>query len=244
MSEQSMNTVTQSPAVRTERFFQRFTLAQRWEHALLILSFLVLLLTGLPQKYRSANWSQQILATPERVDLVQTIHHIAAVVLILEVVYHLGRAIWLMAKRRLPADVFVNWQDFKDAGQMVGYLLFLRKEKPEFGKYNFEQKVTYWFFFVGIGIMVVSGIIIWFPEAVTRVLPGSVVPAAKLAHSTEAIAAAIFLVIWHFYHVHIERFNLSIFTGKLNEEDMQTYHAREYERLTGETSEQSRGGQQ
>ncbi len=157
MSDQEINSTPQPIPMRTERFFQRFTLAQRWEHALLILSFLVLLLTGLPQKYRTTSWSQQILATPEQLQLVQTIHHIAAVVLILEVIYHIGRAFLLMARRRLPADIFVNWQDVKDAGQMVAYLLFLRKEKPKFGKYNFEQKVTYWFIFVGIGIMVVSG---------------------------------------------------------------------------------------
>ena len=69
---------------------------------------------------------------------------------------------------------------------------------------------------------------IWFPEIITRVLPGGIVPASKLAHSTEAIVAAIFIVIWHFYHVHLQRLNLSIFTGYLSEE---------FERLTGESDE-------
>ncbi len=159
-------------------------------------------------------------------------------VLILEVVYHLGLAIYQMARRRLSADIFITWQDVQDAGKMVAYLLFIRKEKPVFGKYNFEQKITYWFIFVGIGIMVVTGLILWFPETVTWVLPGSVVPASKVAHSTEAIVAAIFIVLWHFFHVHLERLNLSIFTGKMNEEDMKTYHALEYDRLTGEKAGQ------
>jgi hypothetical protein len=61
-----------------------------------------------------------------------------------------------------------------------------------------------------------------------------VIPAAKMAHSTEAIMTAIFVVIWHFYHVHIERLNLSIFTGRLSEQEMRTYHADEFEHLTGE----------
>jgi hypothetical protein len=71
----------------------------------------------------------------------------------------------------------------------------------------------------------------WFPEAVTRVFPGGVIPAAIMAHSTEAIVTAIFIVIWHFYHVHLERLNLSIFSGWLNEEDMRTYHSLEYYQL-------------
>lgn len=243
MSEQKTDTSTETPPLQTVRMFRRFSLGQRWEHVLLMLSFTVLLLTGLPQRYRASGWSQQILATPDAVILVQTIHRIAAVVLILEVIYHLGAAIYQMARRKLSADIFITWQDVRDAGRMVAYLLFLRKDKPAFGKYNFEQKITYWFIFVGIGIMVVTGLILWFPETVTWVLPGSVVPASKVAHSTEAIVAAIFIVLWHFFHVHLERLNLSIFTGRMNEDDMKTYHAREYERLTGEKVGQDGGKQ-
>lgn len=219
--------------VITQRVFQRFTLSQRWEHGILILSFTILLLTGLPQKY-FASWGHFILTNPESLLLVRQIHHIAAIVLTLEAVYHVGHGIYLMARRRLSAAIFPTWQDVVDAWQTIKYLLFLSKNKPGSGKYNFEQKFTYWFLFVGIGIMVVSGFILWFPLVWTRILPGGIIPAAQLAHSSEAIAAGVFVVIWHFYHVHLQRLNLSIFTGKLDEEDMRAYHEREFERLTGE----------
>jgi formate dehydrogenase gamma subunit len=239
------NTPAAAP-VRVERTFQRFTLGQRWEHALLILSITVLLLTGLPQKYRDTSWSQWLLSTPERVELIQQIHHIAALVLTAEVLYHIGRAVYLMFRRRLPGEMLPHWQDVRDAWQMIRYLLFLTRKKPAYGKYNFEQKFTYWFLFFGIGILVISGFILWFPETVTRFLPGGVIPAALLAHSNEAIVAAIFIVVWHFYHVHLERLNLSIFTGKLNEEEMRSFHAAEFERLTGENANptQDKGGSQ
>lgn len=242
MSAVSQSRPVTARAVQTLRFFQRFTRAQRWEHGLLILSFTVLFLTGVVQKYRDMAWSQSILATPERLEMIRNIHHIAAIVLTLEVVYHLGRAIYQLAKRRLSPAMLPTMQDVRDAGQMFRYLLFLSRRKPKFGKYNFEQKFTYWFLFFGIGIMVVTGFVIWFPIQVTQILPGGVVPAAKLAHSTEAIAAAIFVVIWHIYHVHLERLNLSMFTGRLNEEDMKKYHAAEYERLTGQAADDSGGG--
>ncbi len=228
----------QYDGVRTERTFRRFTLGQRWEHAVLMLSFTVLLLTGLPQKY-FGSWGHQILTTPERLLFVRQIHRIFAVILTLEVLYHLGRGVVLLVRRQLPGDIFPAWQDVQDAWQMLKYLLFLTDKKPKFGKYNFEQKFTYWFLFLGIGIMVISGFIIWFPILFTRVFPGGLIPAALLAHSSEAIAAAIFVVIWHFYHVHVERLNLSIFTGRLNERDMREYHSQEYERLTGEAIEDS-----
>lgn len=151
--------------------FPRFDLGQRWEHLILILSGVVLLLTGLPQKYPAFSISQDLLSSPERVNLIRQIHHIAALVLTLELLYHLGRAILLLARRKLPGDLLPTWQDVLDAGEMIRYLLFLRKDKPSFGKYNFEQKVTYWFLFFGFGIMTITGFIIWFPVQFTRFFP-------------------------------------------------------------------------
>jgi formate dehydrogenase subunit gamma len=233
----SGNRTNPSPTAQQERTFLRFALGQRWEHAILFLSGLVLLLTGLPQKYREFSLSQDLLSTLERVKLIQQIHHIAAVVLILEVIYHLGKIIVSLVRRKLPGDLLPTWQDVRDAGQMLQYLLFMRKDKPKFGKYNFEQKVTYWFVFFSIGMMVISGLIIWFPVWFTQFLPGGMVPASKLAHSTESIVLVVFIVIWHFYHVHLERMNLSMFTGRLSEDEMREFHEKEYERLTaGEDS--------
>jgi formate dehydrogenase subunit gamma len=237
MSTQSPQNAKASSYVHIERSFRRFATGQRWEHVVLVLSILVLLLTGLPQKFRATTWSQNLLSSPEKVSTVRQIHHIAALLLTIEVIYHLGRAIYLMTRRRLPGDIFPTFQDVRDAWQMLKFLLFLTRKKPVFGKYNFEQKVTYWFLFAGIGILVVSGFILWFPLIFTNFLPGGIVPAAKLAHSNEAIVAAIFIVIWHFFHVHIERLNLSIFTGRLSEEEMRTYHTAEFERLTGEKAD-------
>ena len=232
-----MSQAVPEPRVRTERTFQRFTIGQRWEHAILILGVTIQLLTGLPQRFRTATWSQQLLPTPERVELVQDIHHISAVVLILLAIYHLGRGALLLSRRKLSADIFPTWDDVRDAASMVKYLLFLSKEKPRYGKYSFEQKFTYWFLFVALGILGVSGLILWFPEIATRVLPGGIVPAAKFAHSTEAIIVAVFVILWHVYHVHVERLNLSMFTGRLSEKEMQEHHAREYDRLVSSEAE-------
>jgi len=242
MSERKRSMKTTNTIVESKRVFRRFTLGQNWEHAVLLISGAILFFTGLPQKYRTTSWSQQLLSTPERLETIQTIHHIAAILLILLVVYHIGHGIYMMARRRLRADIFPSMQDLSDAWQMIKYLLFLSDRKPLFGKYNFEQKFTYWFIFFNIAIMVITGVVIWFPELITRFMPGGVIPASKLAHSTEAIAAAIFIVIWHFYHVHIERLNVSIFTGYLNEEDMKNYHVMEYEHLTGNITEGSESG--
>ena len=246
-----MNAPRKQPAttaarVKLERTFQRFTIGQRWEHAILILSVTGLLFTGLPQKYQTTDWSQWLISSPERLAQIQQIHHIFALLLIADVLYHLFRGIRLMARRRLPEAIFPTWQDLRDAWQMIKFLLFLTRKKPVYGKYNFEQKFTYWFLFFGFGILVLSGLVLWFPVAITHFLPGGIVPAAYLAHSNEAIVAAVFIVIWHFYHVHFQRLNLSIFTGRLSEDEMRDYHSAEYQRLSGEaaTKSETQGGSQ
>lgn len=213
------------------RTFPRFSVSQRWEHAIFLVCIAILLLTGLPQKYNTSTWSQAIISSPNRLNLIQQIHHITALVLTALVLYHLGNAIYLILRRKLPGEMLPTLQDVKDAWNMLLYLVFIKKHKPAFGKFNFEQKVTYWFLFFSIGIMVISGYIMWFPEVVTRLLPGGVIPGAIMAHSTEAIVTIIFIVLWHFYHVHFERLNLSIFSGWLNEDDMREYHSLEYDRL-------------
>ena len=226
-----------TPLTKQERTYLRFSSGQRWEHLILLACCLVLLLTGLPQKYRGFSISQDLLSTPERIELIRQVHHITAILLGLLVLYHLIRILVMMSRRKLPGDLLPTVQDLRDAGQMIQYLLFLRKDKPKFGRYNFEQKVTYWVVFFSILLMGVSGLIVWFPVQATQFLPGGVVPAAKLAHSTESIVMAIFILIWHVYHVHIERLNLSIFTGRLSEDEMRTYHEKEYERLVDRSGE-------
>jgi len=238
------NQTQPTPALRVKlvRTFPRFNLSQRWEHAVLLLCVAVLLATGLPQKYHTTTWSQAIITSPERLNTIQQIHHITALVLTALVLYHLGKAIYLISRRKLPGDMLPTLQDIKDAWAMLLYLIYIRKQKPAFGKYNFEQKVTYWFLFFSLGIMLVSGYVMWFPKVVTRLIPGGVIPGAIMAHSTEAIVTLIFIVLFHFYHVHIERLNLSIFSGWLNEEDMRTYHSLEYRQLVREPhSEQDSG---
>ena len=61
---------------------------------------------------------------------------------------------------------------------------------------------------------------------------GGMIPAATLAYSTEVLVAAIFVVIWRFDHVLVERSKLSVLTGRFSESEMQEYHRLEYERLT------------
>jgi hypothetical protein len=76
-----------------------------------------------------------------------------------------------------------------------------------------------------------TGFIMWNPINAARFLPGDIIPAAKAAHGAEAILAAVAIVIWHFYSVHIKTFSKAMFTGKMTQHQMEEEHALELARL-------------
>jgi hypothetical protein len=95
------------------------------------------------------------------------------------------------------------------------------------GRYTFEEKMEYWAFVWGVIVMGTTGFIMWNPITTVHFLPGEVIPAAKTAHGWEAVLAILAIIIWHMYGVHLKRFNKSMFTGKMSEEEMLHEHPLE-----------------
>lgn len=118
-------------------------------------------------------------------------------------------------------------KDVKDAFQAFAYNLGLAKTYPQMGRYTFEEKMEYWAFVWGAIIMGVTGFMMWNPITTARFLPGEFIPAAKAAHGGEALLAVLAIIIWHMYGVHIRRFNKSMWTGYLTEEEMLHEHPLE-----------------
>jgi hypothetical protein len=75
----------------------------------------------------------------------------------------------------------------------------------------------------------------WFPEAFTRVIPGWGVNLAQIIHSQEALLAAGFIVVFHYFNSHFrpEKFPLDtvMFSGRITEEEMRHERARQLDRL-------------
>lgn len=213
--------------MKSERTFLRFPLAYRIEHWVMVLSFTVLAVTGLVQKYAQSDVSIWLIRTMGGLETVRIIHRIAATVLMLEAVYHVGLVGYNLIVRRYGADLMLTWTDAKNAFQALLFNLGLRDERPQQGRYTFEEKFEYFAIIWGTVVMIVTGIMLWNPIATTAVLPGEIVPAAKIVHSGEALLAVLAIIVWHFYHVHIRVFNKSMFTGHLSEEEMKHEHPLE-----------------
>jgi hypothetical protein len=68
--------------------FGRFTLSQRLEHLTLLLSFTVLAITGLVQKFVGSPLAELSIRVMGGIENVRIIHHVAAIVLLVLCAYH------------------------------------------------------------------------------------------------------------------------------------------------------------
>ena len=212
---------------KTSRTYERFPLVRRIEHFTMLLSFTTLGLTGLPQKYPDAGLSVGILNVLGGIENLRTIHHIAAIVMLLGTIWHILYFGYLSYVQRARLSMLPSLQDAKDALQAFLYNVGLSKQHPQMGRYTFEEKMEYWAFVWGTFVMVATGFMMWNPIATVKFLPGEFVPAAKAAHGGEAVLAVLAIIIWHLYGVHIKRFNKSMFTGQMDEDVMLDEHPLE-----------------
>lgn len=171
--------------------------------------------------------SQAILRLLGGIETTRIIHHSAAVILMLEVVYHLGALGYRIFVRRTYLSMLPSISDVRAAIQALRHNLGFSKVRPQQGRFTFEEKAEYWAVVWGTLVMVITGFMMWNPIATTRFLPGDFVPAAKSAHGAEAILAVLAIIVWHIYHVHIRELNKSMFNGELTEEEMIEEHPLE-----------------
>src|SRR3990172_5093361 len=119
------------PEATRPEWFARFSLWQRFEHWLLVLSFALLLLTGLPQKYDDAAFSTWIIDLLGSVTTARFLHRIAACVFVVESVVHGGEIAVSILKRRFRPTMVITPQDFLDAINKIRYSVGLT---PQIGR--------------------------------------------------------------------------------------------------------------
>jgi len=207
--------------------YPRFDTSQRIEHALLILSFTILSISGLPQKYPDTGWGEGMIWLMGGIESTRLIHHSAAIVLIVGSIYHLVSVGYRLVVKRVQMSMLPGWKDVVDVVQTLGYNFGLAKEAPRMGRYTFGEKMEYWAVIWGTVIMILTGFVLWNPIATSRLLPGELIPAAKAAHGGEALLAVLSIVTWHLYNVHVKHFNKSMFSGWLSRHEMEEEHPLE-----------------
>lgn len=237
-----------------KKYFYRFSAVQRAQHITIASCVIVLALTGMPLKFPDAPWAPYLYALFGGIKTAPIIHKTAGTLLFFLFVFHLiyifrcihtdmviplreknQLSVVTLLKAVLTHPIVPNLKDVKDFVAYLKYLLFLSDRPPAGGKFSWKEKFDYWAPFWGIVVMVGSGFIMWQKELVTQFISGQVINFALIAHSDEALLAALFLFIWHFYNVH---FSTSVFpmgtvfiTGYLPEHLMVEEHYDYYRQI-------------
>jgi len=205
-------------------YIQRFTLDQRIMHIFVILSFMGLALTGMMLKFAGMPWAQTLADIFGGVEAAGRIHRVSAAITFGYFFVH----IFLMVRSKMRTkttwrqmvfgkrSLWFNKKDLKDFIGSMKWFLGLGP-RPDYGRWTYWEKFDYMAVFWGVGVIGLSGLILWFPEFFTKILPGWLINVAMIVHSDEALLAVGFIFTIHFFNTHLrpESFPLDpvIFTG-------------------------------
>src|SRR4030095_16849615 len=153
------------------RTYLRFPLSRRIEHIGLMLSFVTLASTGLPQKYPTSKISVFILEALGGVENIRTIHHSMSILVMFAIIYHLLVMGYKVFVLRAPLTMMISLQDAKDGLHALLYNIGIAKAYPKMGRYTFEEKFEYWAFVWGYTIMGITGFIMWNPLTAPDFIP-------------------------------------------------------------------------
>jgi len=223
-------------------FIVRFTKSQRLTHIFVILSFIMLALTGMMLKFAGMEWASSLSKLLGGVNIAGNIHRFAAVITFGYFTFHVASLIRLKVKRHIPIWKFIfgkeslmfNKQDIIDFVGTIKWFLG-KGPRPEYGRWTYWEKFDYFAVFWGVAIIGFSGLILWFPEFFTKIFPGWLINVAMIIHSDEALLAVGFIFTIHFFNTHLrpDAFPMDtvIFTGTVPFEEYKLDRPREFEEL-------------
>jgi cytochrome b subunit of formate dehydrogenase len=244
-------------------WFTRFVPFERLLHFMMVSSFLLLVVTGMPLKFYYTHWARAIFTVIGGPETARTLHRFGAVITFFYFGLHLasliGKAWKGRGTLRDPADgklhfrrlwkvlfgpdsmmpTIQDWRDFTAHNKWF----FGKGPKPDFDRWTYWEKFDYFAVFWGVAIIGASGLLMWFPTFFTKFLPGWVLNIALIVHSDEALLAAGFIFSIHFFNTHfrIEKFPMDtvIFSGRVSKNEMLHERKRWYDRLvaTGKLDE-------
>ena len=223
-----------------QKFYRRFSRLQRTMHIIMMLSFFTLALTGMALKFSYMPWAQAVSSFLGGFDSMGFQHRVGAVGLLVVFILHAYDVVHYKRRTKQtlwqiitgPDSIIFNSRDLKEFIQSIKWFFGLG-ERPSYGRYTYWEKFDY--FAVGWGIIIIgsTGLVLWFPEFFTYIVPGWAVNVATIIHSDEALLAVGFIFTIHFFNTHFrpDKFPMDpvIFTGRLSVDELKYDKPGEYE---------------
>lgn len=226
--------------ITKKQHFQRFDSFSRILHLFVIISFLSLAITGMTIKFSGVGVFQFLSRILGGYEVTGFIHRMAALITFAYFFLHIA---YLSRKKRrenlswkdmLTGDntLVPRKRDFAEFWQTLKWFWGFGP-RPQYGRWTYWEKFDYFAVFWGVNIIGASGLLLWFPEAFTRLgLPGWLVNVATIIHSDEALLATGFIFTIHFFNTHFrpDKFPMDpvIFTGSVPLYELKEDRPREY----------------
>jgi formate dehydrogenase gamma subunit len=221
---------------RQSRTIVRLTANQRLQHWLLLTSFIILVLSGFALQYPDSVLAW-LLGSNEY--LRRITHRVAAVVMLVVGIYHIGYLALTKDGRRWVRDMVPRVKDVKDLLGNFAYYLGLRSIKPKIARFGYAEKAEYWAVIWGTFIMGLTGLMIWFKIGVFGFLARWWIDIALAIHFYEAVLATLAIIVWHFYHVifdpDVYPVNFALIDGRISEELFREEHELAFEQMNKQT---------
>ncbi|KAA3634078.1 MAG: hypothetical protein DWP97_07895 [Calditrichaeota bacterium] len=230
-------------AMKAAKSVQRFSGNMVFQHMVVTISFIILVVTGFALKYPNAWWVSILNFFGMFESARSVIHRIAAILLVYISIHHMLYLLFTKSGKKTLRDIFPTWKDLTEIKQNILYHLKLSEKKPEFGFYDYTMKAEYWALVWGTFVMVFTGTVLWFPTFYTSFLPAWIVTVSETIHLYEAWLATLAIAVFHFFFVmfHPEQYPMSFtwLSGKMTVSEMKHHHAGWYKEEFGEKADAS-----
>ncbi len=190
--------------------FVRFSLSDRISHWIFALVVFLLAVTGFTQMFPMDSVSLWIFNSFGGIEDIRALHHGCGFISFVFILYLIGAMAYQAFIRKIPITMVPTSEDLQDILQAYRYNLNATDARPSLGRATLTKKFIFWALMWGSIIMLLTGFILLNPIVVTSLLPGVVIPMAKIAHGFEALLVILVLIIWHAYFFLMKRLDAMI----------------------------------
>lgn len=221
MTDKAENLAAQNPVAENparEKLIQRYSAAERINHWVVAVCFVLLAISGLAFFYPAFFWLTGVFGTPE---LARIVHPFVGVVMFVA----FGRQFFRYWHHNLLNREDIRW--------MVAVREVMKgNEVGDIGRYNGGQKAMFWVMVLCMAALLGSGVIAWRPYFAAS-FPIPVIRIALLVHATSAVVLISSIIVHVYAALWVQGTIRAMVEGVVTHGWARKHHPRWYRESTG-----------
>ncbi|SMH62684.1 formate dehydrogenase subunit gamma [Azospirillum agricola] len=201
-----------------EKLIQRYGAAERINHWIVAVCFVLLAISGLAFFYPAFFWLTGVFGTPQ---LARIVHPFVGVVMFIA----FARQFFRYAHHNLINNEDVKWM-------MSVREVMKGNEVGDIGRYNGGQKGMFWMMVLCMLALMASGFIAWRPYF-AELFPIPVIRVALLVHSASALALIAGIIVHVYAALWVQGTIRAMVEGVVTHAWAKKHHPRWYRQVTG-----------